>query len=166
MLPESIVIHGLDADLCRNTFQDHVSGGCIQENTIIVFHYMDYSLLGLKSTLSYGHVLRIFDTNRALTSYRHHLHAVRRPCRLMLHGLLRVFPVLRRPGRALTISITNKTAGYRLSIINRGATPMLTSSHGLLRVFPVLRRPGRARTLAGRTRLRLRLRRTRPLRKR
>jgi hypothetical protein len=28
--------------------------------------------------------------------------AVRRPCRLMLHGLLRVFPVLRRPGRART----------------------------------------------------------------
>ncbi len=30
--------------------------------------------------------------------------AVRRPCALMLHGLLRVFPVLRRPGRARTLA--------------------------------------------------------------
>ncbi|MGA9139389.1 MAG: hypothetical protein WBZ29_04140, partial [Methanocella sp.] len=29
---------------------------------------------------------------------------MRRPCRLMLHGLLRVFPVLRRPGRARTLA--------------------------------------------------------------
>ncbi len=31
--------------------------------------------------------------------------AVRRPCALMLHGLLRVFQVLRRPGRVLTITV-------------------------------------------------------------
>ncbi len=34
--------------------------------------------------------------------------AVRRPCRLMLHGLLRVFPVLRRPGRARTPGDTTR----------------------------------------------------------
>ncbi|MGA9141455.1 MAG: hypothetical protein WBZ29_14610, partial [Methanocella sp.] len=35
---------------------------------------------------------------------------MRRPCLLMLHGLLRVFQVLRRPGRARTLASPDSCA--------------------------------------------------------
>ena len=46
------------------------------------------------------------------------------PMPASLHGLLRVFQVLHRPGRVLAISVVNRAAGDGLSNTNRGATPM------------------------------------------
>ena len=74
------------------------------KNIIIAFHYIGYSISGIKSTLSSVPYPKIYNVKRVLTSVPASSLRGATPMPASLHGLLRVFQVLHRPGRARTLA--------------------------------------------------------------